>query len=290
MTQITEKQESRETTPAQHLEHLAESCRADFHVAGSHDFRDASVKPDTAGPYLPSCSIDGASVGAGAIERGVGASAQRDQDNAAVLQAKENTKGWDSKEPPSLGELNAKIGDKPIILWGDNHDDRNSPERFKEALGTMKRAGVDTVVMEGFREGQQGLINSWLSTQKGSAEEKASEAQIEKYLNIAVNQGDDFNNKTMNLLHSIKDARMNILCPEPDGGRMTGEGDGEKKDRDGNWAPVTNNYLLNEHPGAKVIVFAGSRHFSHHPEGKRFADEENGKAVDLTPPSQYIVE
>lgn len=206
-----------------------------------------------------------------------------------MADAKGKTKGWDSKDPPSVDEIKDRIGDSQIVFWGDDHMDKESPERFKNALDSLKEAGIDTVAMEGFREDQQGLIDDWLKAEKGSEEEKRLEAQMREYLARALGGEPEFAEKTMAIMKAIKDAGMKILAIEPNGAKITSNGDGKDMDRDANWQKVVENHTRNN-PDSKVLIFGGSGHFIHM-RGITVADRmgrTGTKTADLTPPSQYI--
>jgi hypothetical protein len=204
-----------------------------------------------------------------------------------MTDAKAKTKGWDSASPPTVDQLKERIGENNVVFWGDVHPDKNSPERFKNALDPLKKSGVDTVAMEGLREDQQQSINDWLAAESGSAQEKRLELEISTYLSKSLN-GKMIETKIMELLKGIKAAGMNVLCIEPKGAAMTNTGDGEPQVRDGNWNKVVQNHLQ-QNPDSKVLIFAGSGHFIHmRDETIRDIMHNNGTpTTDLTPPSQY---
>ncbi|MBX9724910.1 MAG: hypothetical protein K2X81_26125, partial [Candidatus Obscuribacterales bacterium] len=164
-----------------------------------------------------------------------------------------------------------------------------SPERFKGAMDSLKKAGVDTVAMECFREDQQKLVNDWLAAKPGTDDEKSLETDMRTYLDKTLNSGAEFTDKVMDFMKGAKDGGMKVLCIEPNGGKITYDGDGEDKERDGNWNKVTQNYLK-ENPESKVLILAGSGHFIHMRDqsvADKFA-QDGIKTTDITPPSQYI--
>ena len=205
-----------------------------------------------------------------------------------MIDAKAKTKGWDSNTPPSVEELKEIIGDSQVLFWGDDHLDENSPERFKQSLENLKKAGVDTVAMEGFREDQQDLVNDWLKAEKGSPKANELESQMRDYLNKAINDP-MYVDKIMQFMQAAKDAGMKVLCIEPNGGMITNNGDGTPMNRDSNWKKTVENYLK-DNPDSKVMILAGSGHFIHM-RGETVSDmmkKDGTKTTDLTPPSQFI--
>jgi hypothetical protein len=195
----------------------------------------------------------------------------------SMIDAKGKTNGWD-KDPPTHEELKHMIGNSDVVFWGDDHQDQNSLQIIEKALEPLKKAGVDTIALEGLREDQQNTVNDWLAAGKGSPEEANLEEQIRSYFE-----------KSLNDPELAKNAGMKILCIEPPGGRITYSGDGKDLDRDYNWDKVVQNHLK-ENPDHKILMFAGSTHFTHF-RGKTVAARmaNNGtKTVDLTPPSQYL--
>jgi hypothetical protein len=208
--------------------------------------------------------------------------------------AKESTKGWDSSEPPSVDNIKERIGDSRVLFWGDDHADKDSPTRFSKALESLKTAGVDAVAMEGFREDQQPLVNQWLAAEKGSDAEKRLEGQVRENVHRAINDTKDFEDKMMEVMRASKDAGMKVLCIEPNGVKMTTDGDGDDGhppgDRNENWTRVTQKYLT-DHPDSKIVAFGGAGHFIHLPEDDTFADliaKSPFTPTDITPPAEYV--
>jgi uncharacterized iron-regulated protein len=144
--------------------------------------------------------------------------------------------------------------------------------------------------MEGFREDQQKLVNDWLSAKKGSEEEKAKETEMREYLATSFKGGAE-PDKVMDLMTGAKNAGLKVLCAEPNGAKLTHDGDGvniNHEKRDENWSNVVQRQLKNN-PQSKVVLFAGSGHFTHSPDATvavRLA-QSGVKTADLTPPSQY---
>ena len=303
-----ETQDNTEKTASRQSDHLVESCSADLKAGGSAEFKAACAKPDTASPHLPSFSIEGFE--SGAEKRGAlntteksGASVAKVPDSKdprfkevkeGFIGAKGQTKGWDSSEPPSGDNIKEKIGDSRVLLWGDDHGDRNSPTRFSKALESLKTAGVKAVAMEGFRENQQPLVDQWKDAGKGTALEKSLEGQLKEYVHTAINDTKEFEDKMMDVMRAAKDAGLKVLCVEPNGIKMTFGGDGEgghpPGDRNENWTEITQKYLT-DNPSSKVVAFAGTGHFIHLPQDDTFADKiakSPFKATDITPPSDYV--
>lgn len=232
-------------------------------------------------PRLSLIGAEDAKEGVGRASDG-GAPSKEEQDKVikAYEDAKKETKGWDGEESPSDKEIKEKIGDKQIVTWGDNHNEEDSTKRLKNALDGLIDAGVNTIALEGFRENQQTLINDWLHSDDADGK---LETQIREYMKSELGADSKYIDKMMDLLKAAKDKHMNLLCIEPDGAKMTGNGTGTDMDREGNWKPVIDKYL-EKNPESKVLVFGGSSHFT---SLGKFVASEKDKIADLTPPSQY---
>jgi hypothetical protein len=210
----------------------------------------------------------------------------------ALTQAKENTKGWNSPDAPPASVIQEKIKDAQVIYWGDDHGgDTNAVQRLANALGQLK---VNTVVMEEFKQSQQGLINKYLSDPKGSPQEQADKNSIQDYLvnGIKLDPKNKIDletiKKEMALLQLFKDKKMRVLAAEPDGAKITGADNGDPCiPRDPNWVRTV---TAATDAGAKVLVFGGSFHFErllHNTFAELMANNPQIRTVDLTPPDDY---
>jgi len=215
--------------------------------------------------------------------------------NAGLDKTERNTRGWDAPNPPSLSELNQKIGDNDVLYWGDSHRDGTSVQGLNQALKELKQAGVTTVAVEGLNSEGQNLVRDWLKAPNGSDEERKLEARklekIKTYLkNAQPDLPDDtperrqdnqtWRDKTEQLIQAVKAARLDVLGLEPN------QPDYSQEQRDSSWENAVNGFLA-DNPGQKLLIFGGALHFTGIDSFTARLAADHVKAVDLTPPSQY---